>query len=370
MKVLYLSTWLGDNGLSGVTQCYNQNYNALCKIYGINNVTRLRVSEYYNKSIHVKLYNEIKQLLYKKKILNKKEIIESVKAVDLIFIDKSTLGYLIKLIRKVNKKIPIIVFFHNCEYYYVSQLYSEKSFIKRWKAVRWIKYNESMALKYASCNICLNKRDYNDIANIYKIKPDAIIPIYIKDILSEKDFDSTTITNKTPLCTFLGSSFFANMHGIKWFLNNVYPYVNIRLRIIGKGMGILNNEIKDPNIQVLDSVKDIKSYMLESDFMLYPIFKGSGMKVKTCEALMYGKNIIGTKEAFEGYDLEFDKVGGCCNTAEEFISFINGINSCHIYKKYNSYSREKFLNNFSESATLPMYKNAISLAIDKTNNVY
>ena len=28
------------------------------------------------------------------------------------------------------------------------------------------------------------------------------------------------------------------------------------------------------------------------------------MKVKTCEALMYGKNILGTTETFEGYELD------------------------------------------------------------------
>ena len=41
------------------------------------------------------------------------------------------------------------------------------------------------------------------------------------------------------------------------------------------------------------------------------------MKVKTCEALMFGKNIIGTKEAFEGYELDYQKVGAMCNTKEE-----------------------------------------------------
>lgn len=38
--------------------------------------------------------------------------------------------------------------------------------------------------------------------------------------------------------------------------------------------------------------------------MVMPIFSGSGMKVKTAEALMYGKFLIGTKEAFEGYEID------------------------------------------------------------------
>ena len=47
--------------------------------------------------------------------------------------------------------------------------------------------------------------------------------------------------------------------------------------------------------------------------MLFPIFEGSGMKLKTCEALMFGKNIIGTPEAFAGYDIDdYTNVGACC----------------------------------------------------------
>ena len=46
------------------------------------------------------------------------------------------------------------------------------------------------------------------------------------------------------------------------------------------------------------------------------------MKVKTCEALMYGKNIIGTDETFEGYDIDSYNAGCRCNTAQEYIDAI------------------------------------------------
>lgn len=42
------------------------------------------------------------------------------------------------------------------------------------------------------------------------------------------------------------------------------------------------------------------------------------MKTKTAEALMYGKTIIGTKEAFEGYVLD-EKAMKLCSNAQEFI---------------------------------------------------
>lgn len=56
--------------------------------------------------------------------------------------------------------------------------------------------------------------------------------------------------------------------------------------------------------------------------MIAPIFDGSGMKTKVAEALMYGKKIIGTPEAFSGYEGVADQAGWVCATANEFVAAI------------------------------------------------
>ena len=73
-------------------------------------------------------------------------------------------------------------------------------------------------------------------------------------------------------------------------MQNVYPHVNISVKIVGKGMNKLREHYNIPdNIEVISDVPDLKPYFEEADLMILPIFKGSGMKVKTCESLMYGK---------------------------------------------------------------------------------
>ena len=79
------------------------------------------------------------------------------------------------------------------------------------------------------------------------------------------------------------------------------------------------------------------------------------MKVKTATALMYGKNIIGTIEAFIGYDLDFKKVGALCSTKKEFIDFFKS-DSINKLNKFNSYSRNQFILNHSFEATLKQFK--------------
>ena len=92
--------------------------------------------------------------------------------------------------------------------------------------------------------------------------------------------------------------------------------------------------------------------------MILPIFKGSGMKVKTCESLMYGKNIIATDEAFVGYDVDYDRVGGKCNTAEEFIACIEDFEN-HPRPRFNAYSRQMYLEKYSEAAVVEKFRKVL-----------
>ena len=139
----------------------------------------------------------------------------------------------------------------------------------------------------------------------------------------------------------------ANVEGIEWFVKNVLPRVTIRMQIVGKGMEKLKEaDWMRPDIEVLSNVPDLGPLFEAADIMVLPIFKGSGMKVKTCESLMYGNNIIGTPEAWSGYELDYAKAGGCCLTGDEFVAAINDF--CERPRpRFNAYSREIFINQYS-----------------------
>ena len=109
------------------------------------------------------------------------------------------------------------------------------------------------------------------------------------------------------------------------------------------------------DIEVISDAPDLLPYFEKADIMILPIFKGSGMKVKTCESLMYGKNIIATDEAFEGYEVDYDKVGGKCNTAEEFVSRIKDFEA-NPRPRFNTYSRQMFLEKYSEESVIGKFR--------------
>lgn len=220
--------------------------------------------------------------------------------------------------------------------------------------VNCVDKNDCNSCRYSDVIIALNQRDGAEIERRYRRTPDLFTPVVFKDKYIKTSYPSG-MTSEIPACLFLGTYFPMNVHGITWFINEVLPHVKIRLQIVGKGMKALETTVgKDKKIEIFSDVPDLEPYIEQADFMLLPLFRGSGMKIKTCESLMYGKNIIGTDETFEGYEVDYSKAGALCNTKEEFINAINYFCQ-HPVPRFNSYSRQVFLDNYAEKVRLERF---------------
>ena len=97
------------------------------------------------------------------------------------------------------------------------------------------------------------------------------------------------------------------------------------------------------NVHVVGTVECLRPYYLYADAVVLPIFYGDGMKVKTAEALMFGKVIFGTEEAFEGYQEEKLPDLILCKEASEFVvkirKYLENVNEA----KFSERNREYFL---------------------------
>lgn len=113
-----------------------------------------------------------------------------------------------------------------------------------------------------------------------------------------------------------------------------------------------DNIKREKKVKIFSDVPDLTKFFENADFMILPIFSGSGMKVKTAESLMNGKYILGTKEAFMGYEITPD-CGIECNSAEDFIKAINNLN---LKYKFNDASYQLYLNKYSFDSTLKKFQ--------------
>ena len=148
-------------------------------------------------------------------------------------------------------------------------------------------------------------------------------------------------------------AFFANIQGVQWFIDNVMPKVKGQFYIVGKGMDKVLFKNLTPNIHIYGFVDDLADFYYKARMVVSPIFVGGGMKTKTAEALMYGKSIVGTAEAFEGYEME-TRCMYRCSTAEGFIQTIISLQGC---QRLNPYSRKLYNEYYSTDIALKALKN-------------
>ncbi len=242
---------------------------------------------------------------------------------DFVFLGFSTYGYLIKRIKR-ETKIPVFVMYHGVTPNTKLSGFKSANFLGKVQivfSIPFVYFREKTNAILADCNIILNNRDSQKFYNYYKKNPDLLLPIFLKDSFSEKMGINPGMNGMSLL--FVGSYFGPNIAGLDWFVERVMgklpPIVN--LYIVGQGMSVLSKDRRYArnNIHVVGEVDNLSPWYYHADIVVEPIFEGDGMKTKTVEAMMYGKVILGTDEAFCGYEGLDDY---CCNTSEDFVNRI------------------------------------------------
>lgn len=289
-----------------------------------------------------------------------REIVRKAQAYDVVFVDRSVFGIVARRLKQTGYPGRIVCFFHNVETIYFSAKYSNPLNPMRWLVVPCANRNDRWSCRYADRTIALSTRDDDELYRRYHRHADQLIPITLVDRFSNTDLPKSTPISVPPLCMFLGAYFPANVEGIEWFVRNVLPRVNIRMQIVGKGMEKLREAdwMRD-DIEILSNVPDLAPLFHAADLMILPIFKGSGMKVKTCESLMYGKNIIATPEAWAGYQVDTSQAGASCLTADEFVNAIDDF--CQRPRpRFNEYSRTVFLEKYSADRMVDKFRAVVT----------
>lgn len=242
-----------------------------------------------------------------------------------VFIDGSNLGTLARAIKLECPEVEVLSFFHNCEArFFLGALKQHPSA----RAIGVLVANyvaERRAVRFSDKLICLSTRDSDLLEKLYGRCATHVSPIALRDRLSI-EIGSDGSVSREKFALFVGGAFYANRAGIKWFVKNVVPYINIKICVVGKGFEELKHELElDPKVKVIGVVNDfdLAIWYRQAQFVIAPIFDGSGMKTKIAEALMFGKKIVGTPEAFVGYEDVASYVGYVCSTSRDLVEATN-----------------------------------------------
>ncbi len=184
---------------------------------------------------------------------------------------------------------------------------------------------------------------------------------YQKRCLPEESLHQLNSILNEDYVVFLGSNFYANLDAVNYIINNILPHINKSVVVVGDNLQLDNC----PDNICFASYSNVNDLMKNACAFIAPIFSGSGAKIKICEALMYGKFIIATPQAFSGYKIEDADVRVCYDDTQ----FIDSINQCGKHTVYSEKNRNLFLKLHTYKYSNEEYLKAIK--VNTTNvNVY
>lgn len=342
-----------------------KNYDALIRCFGEKNVYAAIISnEKSSNDSRIRLFDKHQSKLqyfintlflwncYDRKTV--RDIIRYIKDNDIkeVFLDGSIYGRLAKRLKKID--CYVYVYFHNVERDFAKMLVKNQGLIYLGQYLSYW-YNERLSARYGDRLIALNERDQKLINKYYNVQCYEIVPVTYVDRFDENRCMVDKKENSKKLL-FVGSAGLkANVDGIKWFICNVFKFLpkDYILQIVGKGFEKYKDELSiDKNIQVIGTVDDVDDYYYKADVVVAPILYGCGMKTKTAEAMMFGKCIMASSEALEGYEYEDIQAIQRCDTVEEYIKALKDVD----VRRFELSVRMRFLEKYEENASRETYK--------------
>lgn len=240
-----------------------------------------------------------------------------------VFLDGSNLGAAAKAISRACCEVQVITFFHNCEARFFWGAFRQARTLRALGVLLANYLAERRAVRFSDKRVCLSKRDSDLLGRLYGRSATHISAMAMQDKSPTVRSPDTRPAEKYVL--FVGGAFYANKAGIEWFCRKVAPHITMTTYVVGRGLQTMKDSLESQgSVTVVGEVQDLAPWYRSAQFVVAPIFDGSGMKTKVAEALMFGKRIIGTPEAFSGYEEHVASAGVVCRSAGEFIAAING----------------------------------------------
>lgn len=192
-------------------------------------------------------------------------------------------------------------------------LYLDVAKIFLWERYFWEK---------ASRLVTMSEEDKRFIQRVVKKPPQIDVVANGVDV---EFFDKTKKhLPKLPTVLFIGTfKWLPNVDAVKFLVKEIWPLIvaklpKVKLRIVGFSP---TPEIiafgKDPRIEVLGNVQDIRDAYGQSHVLLAPIRSGKGTRYKILEAMATGTPVVSTTLGVEGLDISPGKEALVANDKEK-----------------------------------------------------
>jgi glycosyltransferase involved in cell wall biosynthesis len=225
-----------------------------------------------------------------------------------------TLGFAQRLLRqsiRSGDRVPIIVETHDVQSHLLQERGDLNPWINRPDSLKRLIRCEKALLKRAHVLVHLSVDDFKFFQTLLPSKPHILaMPTIDEAFVSAVNAASPSAIDPLDLL-FVGQSHGPNLAALKWFFEQVWPLIANRrynIKIVGAVDLFVRQSLPETyetfRSSFVGPVADLTPYYRAARCVIAPMVSGSGISIKTIEALSLGKPIVGTSKAFRGMPMD------------------------------------------------------------------
>ena len=274
---------------------------------------------------------------------------------DLLFVDSSSLGWVVLLSRVLLRRTHVLVFSHNVEFdFQVERARLDGRAYLLSAGAEFV--NEWLMARFAHTLVTLTQEDSERYGALYRRPGEALMPVSLEDRGRIGNPAALADRWAGDFVLFVGSNFFANREAAAYLVRELAPRLGGEggTEIWIAGSGFTSDEWGQPlpaNVRMLGRVDDLAPLYRRAVAFVAPVFSGAGMKVKVAEALMHGCPVVGSELALRGYrDGEARPYLREAGTPEQYRAAIEACRSAGA--SWREPARSDFVDRFSIDAAV------------------
>jgi polysaccharide biosynthesis protein PslH len=225
-----------------------------------------------------------------------------------------TLGFARRLLRKVvrsNRRVPMILDTHDIQSYALEERRQINPWTHRFDTLERLLDSEIAHLEKVKVLVHLSVDDFN----FFKLR----LP-HSQHVLSLPTIDEGFVSavqgaaqsQIDPIdVLFVGQSTPPNRAAIKWFFEDVWPLIadrGYRIKIVGPIDELVRKDLPELHRAFsacfVGRAAELAPFYFAARCVMAPMVSGTGISIKTIEALALGKPFVGTSKAYRGMPMD------------------------------------------------------------------
>jgi len=224
-----------------------------------------------------------------------------------------TLGFAQRLLRRVVRsglRVPVILETHDVQAHLLTERGDINPWTHRLDATRRLLQSELTCVNKAKVLVHCSVDDFEFFRQQLPDKPHVLsLPTIDESFISI--VKAARPSNEPIDLLFVGQSTDPNRAAMKWFFEQVWPLIanrGYRIKIVGQVDMKVREELPEIHREFgshfVGPVAELAPFYRAARCVFAPMVSGTGISIKTIEALALGKPFVGTSKAFRGMPMD------------------------------------------------------------------